>query len=54
MVYTLAGCNPRTCGMPDRVRKELTVLIDAGKTDLQILEHLRDSRPGFLRQHLLL
>ena len=29
-----------------------TVLIDAGKTDRQILEHLRDSRPGFLRQHL--
>lgn len=40
MYYTLASCNPKTCGMPNRMRKEFGKLIDDGLTDRQILERL--------------
>ena len=54
MVYTLAGCNPLTCGMPNHVRKQLEGLVDEGLSDLQLFERLRKEHgEAMLRQHLL-
>jgi hypothetical protein len=52
--YTLASCNPNTCGMPRRMRKIVAEKIDRGLTDRQLLEQLRaEFGPALLRPHLL-
>jgi hypothetical protein len=52
-VYTLASCNPNTCGMPNRMRKLLTEKIEQGLTDRQIFEELLAAQgPTLLRPHL--
>lgn len=51
--YTLAGCNPNACGLPNATRKELSTLIDQGLTNRQIFERLLEDRgPTMLRPHL--
>jgi hypothetical protein len=51
--YTLASCNPNTCGMPNRMRKALAEKIDRGLTDKQIFEELlKEHGPTLLRPHL--
>ncbi len=51
--YTLASCNPNSCGMPNAVRKHVADLIDRGRTDRQILEELiGEHGPVLLRPHL--
>jgi hypothetical protein len=52
--YTLACCNPNTCGMPNRMRKTIADRIDQGLTDRQILQQLlKEHGPTLLRPHLL-
>jgi hypothetical protein len=54
MFYTLAGCNPNGCGMPNHVRKIIGGKIDKGLTDRQIFEELlKDMGPDLLRPHLM-
>ncbi len=54
MVYTLASCNPKTCGMPNRVRKFVGELIDRGLGDAQVFEGLeREHGPLVFEPHLL-
>ncbi|MDA7980119.1 MAG: hypothetical protein MPJ50_15240 [Pirellulales bacterium] len=54
MFYTLASCNPGTCGMPNRFRKIVEPLIDQGKSDEEILRTLETTLgPACLKQHLL-
>jgi hypothetical protein len=54
MFYTLAGCNPNGCGMPNYVRKIIAGKIDKGLTDRQIFEELlKDMGPDLLRPHLM-
>ncbi len=51
--YTLASCNPNSCGMPKQTRKEIGDLIDKGLTDRGIFERLlKDRGPDLLRPHL--
>jgi hypothetical protein len=52
--YTLACCNPNTCGMPNRMRKTLAERIEQGMTDRQIFEQLlKEQGPTLIRPHLL-
>ncbi len=52
--YTLASCNPNSCGMPNHVREVIAKEIDKGLTDRQILEQLCKERgDDLLRPHLL-
>jgi hypothetical protein len=52
--YTLASCNPNTCGMPKSMRRQLEKMMDAEKTDRQIMEELLQKHgPLLLRPHLL-
>jgi hypothetical protein len=52
--YTLAGCNPNTCGMPNLFRKVVGGLIDKGMTNEQIFRELRKQKgPDILRPHLV-
>ena len=51
--YTLASCNPNSCGMPTSMRQRVATLIDRGRTDRQILDELvGEYGPGLLRPHL--
>ncbi len=52
--YTLACCNPNTCGMPNHMRKLIADRIDQGLTDRQIFQQLLKERgPTLVRPHLL-
>jgi hypothetical protein len=52
--YSLASCNPNTCGMPNMMRKLLAEKIDQGMTDRQIYEELIKQRgPDLVKPHLL-
>jgi hypothetical protein len=52
--YTLAGCNPNKCGMPNQIRKLVGEMIDKGRTDEQIFQELRSQKgPKLLLPHLL-
>ena len=54
MFYTLASCNPGTCGMPKRFRGIVETLIDQGKKDEEILSELTKTLgPMCTKQHLL-
>jgi hypothetical protein len=51
--YTLASCNPNTCGMPNQMRKRLAAKIDKGLTDRQIFDELlKEYGADLLKQHL--
>lgn len=52
--YTLAGCNPNGCGMPNHRREELGKLMDRGMTDREIFDELlKEAGPLLLRPHLM-
>jgi hypothetical protein len=55
--FTLAACNTgeeKPCGLAKRTREELTMMIDKGRTDRDILEALLSERgPTLLRPHML-
>lgn len=52
--YTLASCNPNSCGKPNQMRRRLAALIDRGMSDREILEKLlAEEGPGLLQPHLL-
>lgn len=54
MFYVQASCNVNGCGMPKRIRDEVARLIDEGRPDRAILEHLLKTRgPELLKPHLL-
>ncbi len=54
MFYTLASCNPNTCGNPNTTIETLNGLINEGKSDYEILDHLRKNRGSdLLKPHLL-
>ena len=54
MFYTLASCNPNSCGNSNKTRELLAGLIGEGKTDDEIMTHLRETRgPELLKPHLL-
>jgi hypothetical protein len=54
MYYTLASCNPLTCGMPNKVRGLVAPMVDQGVGDKEILESLEKSLgPGIYKPHLL-
>lgn len=53
MFYTLASCNPNSCGAPQSTRRIIFSLIDSGKTDRDIWDQLVKERgPLLLRPHL--
>ena len=54
MYYTLASCNGMTCGMPNRVRKFLSPLIEKGMADKELLEAMeKEFGPAIWKPHLL-
>ncbi len=51
--YTLASCNPNSCGMPHLMRDRIREEIDKGKSDRQIFEELlKEHGPDLTRPHL--
>jgi hypothetical protein len=51
--YTLASCNPNSCGMPKHQREVIAKKIDEGLTDRQIMEQLfKEGGADLLRPHL--
>jgi hypothetical protein len=52
--YTLASCNPNSCGMPNHMRKAIAAKIDKGLSDKEIFEELlKEHGPDLLKPHLL-
>ncbi|MCI0681417.1 MAG: hypothetical protein L0Y71_04870 [Gemmataceae bacterium] len=52
--YTLASCNPNSCGAPNGTRAQISALIEQGMSNREIFEELlRDRGPAMLRPHLL-
>ena len=52
--FTLASCNPSSCGLPDQMRAKLREMIDRGLTNEQIFSELVKTRgPGLLQPHLV-
>jgi len=54
MYYTLAACNGMTCGMPNRVRKFVSPLVEKGLADPEILERMeKEFGASIWKPHLL-
>ena len=52
--FTLASCNPNSCGLPNQMRATLREMIDRGSTDEQIFSELVKTRGAdLLRPHLV-
>src|ERR1051326_7461468 len=51
--YTLASCNPNSCGVPHFMRAKISKLIAAGRTGEQVLaEGVKNKSPMVLKPHL--
>ena len=48
--FTLAGCNPKTCGMPNMYRGKIEEFIDQGLDDGQILAELQKKYGDIIRR----
>lgn len=52
--YTLASCNPNSCGAPNQTRKYIAKKIEEGWTNREIFDAiLKERGPTMLRPHLL-